>query len=458
MKYDRNLCDRLPSILAFALGFVPLVVWFVYQTHLYAGQVKLGVPPDELHHYNLALFYKETPGIFLTASEKTYPYGPVDYHPYLYHLLIGKLLLLNPLSVREDLILRHVSILCSVGTLCALWALLEELKVRSVGKVVAIAAITNITMFVFVSSAISYDGFVNLLAVLLQLYFIRALRDPTWTNALMCSICLLAGSLAKVTFLPFYLIVALTIAIFYRPFFGAVKSVWHQKLRSKDIMLALVAGILLVGNIHLYGGNYLKFRAIIPAFEQVVGEEVATTAYAQARRDKYLIQTKDSRADMSLGEFVPKYFESALWSIYGIMGHKSFYREQVEMDRFYLTALPTVIGSVVFLILLMLGREQSPHDVKRALLIVTLFGSLYIAVVCLDNFKSFQLVRVFGYGLQGRYLFPVLSNILVVCAFFSFYRMKSWKFALPLAVVIAGVFLKQGPWSIAERLKQIGFF
>jgi hypothetical protein len=458
MKNDSTPSGPAPNILAFAIVFLPLLVWFVYQAHFYATHIRIGLPPDELHHYNLALFYKEAPGIFLTASEKTYPYGPVDYHPYLYHLLVGKLLLLNFLQLPESLLLRHVSILCSIGTLCALWVLLSELQVTWLAKLVAMTAITNVTMFVYISSAISYDGFINLLSVVLQLSFIRALREPTWTRVIICSICLLAGSLSKITFLPFYPILAVIAAICYRPSCSALRTIWSRKLGLKEMLLVCLAGLLLLGNLHLYGGNYLKFGTVMPNLDQVVGEEIAHSVYAQARRDKALAESRESRADMSLSEFLPKYFNRALQGIFGIMGHGSFDRQPIEMWRFYLTGIPALVGGVVFLMLLVFGRESSPKEVKRALLIVSLFSTLYITFVALYNFKSFQAVRLFGYALQGRYLFPVLCSFLAACAFFSFYRIRSLKVSLPLAAVIVVVYLKQGLWSFVERLQQIGLF
>jgi hypothetical protein len=161
---------------------------------------------------------------------------------------------------------------------------------------------------------------------------------------------------------------------------------------------------------------------------------------------------------MNLSEFLPKYFESALLGIYGIMGHKNFYREELEMRRFYTTAVPAAVGGSMFLLLLLIGRERTPAEVRRALLIVFLFSLLYISVVALDNFNSFQLVRLFGYGLQGRYLFPVLSSFVAVCAFCSFYRIRGLQFSLPLAIIIAAVYLDQSLWCMVERLQQVGFF
>jgi hypothetical protein len=458
MKTDSNIRESWSSILIFTFAFLPLVLWFVYQAHFYATHVRIGLPPDEPHHYHLALFYKETPGIFLTASEETYRYGPVEYHPYLYHLIVGKLLLLNFLEIPESLLLRYVSILCSVGTLFALWALLGELRVALTGKLVAIAAITNITMFVYISSAISYDSFINLLSVMLQLYYIKALREPTWRSALICVICFLAGSLAKLTFLPFLPIMAIISVFCYQAFFSAAKTIWSQRFEFKEALLGLIAAVLLVGNVHLYAGNYLKFGTITPTLDQIVGKEVAAATYLQAARDQVLAKTRATRPDMTLSEFLPKFFESALKSLYGIMGHGSFHREGGEMRGFYLTALPAAIGGAAFFILLLFGRESSPKEVKRAVLIATLFSALYIVFVALYNFKSFQALRLFGYALQGRYLFPVLCSFLSVCAFFGFYRVRDLRFSLPVAAIIVAVFFKQGLFSIVERLQKIGFF
>src|SRR5262249_46295703 len=104
------------------------------------------------------------------------------------------------------ILFRLASVVSSALWFLATLALAQSLKLSLGMMAFASVVFANLPMLQFLGGSVSYDNFVNLLSVLLVIEFIRFSSKPTAQSAALQGLYLGIGSLAKLTFLPWYLI------------------------------------------------------------------------------------------------------------------------------------------------------------------------------------------------------------------------------------------------------------
>lgn len=404
-----------------------LFLWFVTQATYFALNLKVGVPPDELFHTYVSSFYKEAPGFTVEDSEKTYPYGSMTTFPYLYHLAMGKLSWLNVFPIDDEIFLRFFSVFFAVSTLYFALLIMRELNLDPTVKILCLAVITNIPMFIFVSSAVTYDTITNLISCLLLLNLIKYIKYKRRQNFLYIVLYLLVGSITKVTFLPFYLIFTLILVFTFKSCFLEVwKKMWFPTTFGDKALIFIIL-IFFVLNVDLYGKNLIKHGRLIPNFDSTVDKEKAYINYAQYRRDQDLLKTASERELWGIGKFTRHYVGRIGTSVLGILAHQSYQRADREIKLYQKATIPFLIGAALFMWHLVINIKVF-KNVKLEYLAFISVGVLYFIILFVDNYLAYRTMRLFGYSLQGRYLFPVVLPLVVLFSSISLYpKNKIWR-------------------------------
>jgi hypothetical protein len=189
-----------------------LLVYFGFRLLFFAATISPYVPPDEVTHYGLCRIFSEV-SFLPENSDKTYAYGLVTNIPYLYYWIMGRLLTLNFFGISDLLFLRLLNIPLAFATIFFIWRMLRLLTDDRLTQVILIVAMTNTLMFSFLSASVSYDNLTNLLAAMAVYCLLVFFRTRSGDYLAASSICQLAGSLTKVTFLPLVLVMNILLLI-----------------------------------------------------------------------------------------------------------------------------------------------------------------------------------------------------------------------------------------------------
>ena len=438
-------------------------------------RVSPGIPPDEMHHINVAGFYAEASGITIQESERTYAYGSLNTTPYLYHLALGKALHLNIFGLEPWRFMRLINVLISLCAFLSVWLLVREVTTDPFARILTLVIVANIPMLNLMSGVVSYDNAVFLLAALFQLALVRFIKSATLVNLLAALLCVLLGALTKLTMLPFFVPLAIVVLARWRAIFELLRSkspeIWS--LQAKLLFAATL--ITTSACAMLYLGNEIRFGWLHPPASVVLGDEIVYKYYAQHRRDVDFIATAAERPLLSIPDFIPEFFTRAVDTSLGILGHASVSRPPGFIVAYERCLLPALLGFLTPLALALYKHRASVRiattvfiTTNATLLASKLFARwifpitvaivsalsflcerqrksavffpliflaanfiFYAAVVMLDNYYSTYInSRILGQAIQGRYLLPVLPNLACIISILSF----SW---LPRSSVLA---------------------
>jgi hypothetical protein len=243
------------------------------------------VPPDEVTHFGACTVFSKA---FLLPenSPGSYQFGLVTNIPWLYYWIMGKLLHLNFFGMSDLVFLRLLNIPIAFATVYFVRRLVRLLTEDRLTELLVVVAMTNTLMFSFLSATVSYDNLTNLLAAM-AIYYLFAFFQERAGNLLALSLlCILAGCLTKITFLPLAVILAVLFVLREIRQIPTLPAACKEYLKLPGRRgTVLLAGILvgLVLNIHLYGGNYVNFGTINPGVETVLPLEKAMQHRLTAR-------------------------------------------------------------------------------------------------------------------------------------------------------------------------------
>lgn len=425
-----------------------IIGWFIYQAYSISLHIRIGLPPDELHHTHLCNFYKEARWFSPQESASTYPYGPISIYPYLYHLVMGKLLWLNFFWSHDDYMLRFLNVLLSICTVTLSYSLFREVTESVCARLLALVILTSIPMFVFISGSVSYDNLTYLLTTLSILYAVRFLKQKKLIFFLSSLLYLLLGSLTKVVFLPLYPIFFILFLILSRrilpEFFTSLRAPFS--IRDKFLLLAVV--IAIIANVRLYGGNYLTYGSIFPSPEVAMGAEKAYHYFPQAKRDEDYRLAAYQKPMMSPLEFIPKYFGQVARTTFGIMAHKSHYRSEADMNQLLKGCIPFLVGLVCLVVVGVRNFNKALPPMRDALLFSLSISLIYTLITMIDNYNGYTIFRAFGMGLQGRYLFSVLPGMAIAFSVISLFWLPK-RLRLIIAVGLGWFFVEHGMMQLS---------
>lgn len=409
-EVDIPISKNLFLIIIFAI-----FSWYIFQLFFFAVKIGPGISPDEVYHLGVSKLYSDFSVFFIADTPNTYQYGPISTAPYLYHLLMGKLLLFNFFNLTPLLFLRLINILISIFSVYVTLLFVKEFTKNVWIQIIVILVQTNILMFVFISSMISYDTLINLVSVLSFLFLIRFLKSYSRTYLLLLFITMAIGPLIKITYAPLVLIQILILLVHFKELLLNREKFLTKRISKIEICLLIFCLFFIILNFKLYGGNILNYHQILPTADKVFGHSIAYKYYDQYVRD-YNFQTSVTlRQLMPFSNFLIKYLFRTQETIFGIMGHINMRRDQSDM-LIYLVLL--ALGLIV---ILLNRRSVFTNSLQNILL----FSSVaYISIIFYVNYSAYIQYKIFGLALQGRYNFPVLVLIIVYIAYNSLFRLN----------------------------------
>lgn len=394
-------------------AIVAICGWYLVQTIFFATHIEYGIPPDERFHVTYAELYSQKIGFPLQNTPTTLWLGPISTQPYFYHFTMGMLLRIKHLFFVADsqwsdvLFLRFVSIFTGILLLFLSYKFCVKLTENKSIALLLLFIESNLLMWIFLNSVVSYDNFVNLFSLLLSYQFLKFYnrRGSLPSKGIkLFFLVLLVGCLTKISFLPVAFFFFMSLLFLYRK---RIKDVIKAVINVKDVVDALLVIFLVlfgVLNIKLWGGNILKYYAINPACEKVLSKEECLKWPIYARNEK-LLQTLSQRTlEMNLGKYAIFWAGRMISKITGIMAHKSY----------TLPIYALVIYAFVFFILFSYSLFYLPYLMRTLprigpFILLTVF---YFVVIFVKNYLTYLKLRFPLVALQGRYLFPVFPCFL----------------------------------------------
>lgn len=408
LQYKTQLFQQTTSLiiskkLFFALKLI-VFSWFLFQMLYFAFNIKKGVSPDENYHIEVSKFYAK-PNVFqLENTDATIRYGSLTTEPHFYYIVMGKLLLLKPSSIIDYHYLRLMNIVLSLFSLYLTFLLSKEITSNKLIQISILIAQSNVLMFVFLSSMVSYDNMINLLAVASFIFIFRFIRNPNLTYLLLLFSTMAVGALTKVTYLPLILLELVVLLFYTKKVLKHRMQFLKEMLMTKNITIFIFFLFFLGAVIFLYGGNLIKYNNIRPGAELVIGTEKALHGYGIYMRNSELLSTAHTRELMPLTEYVPMYFTRTMETIFSVVGHLSFPRGVSEL-KFYFILLILTVSITIYHFKKIINNQN---------MIIMLFLIIsYVFIVFYVNYSSYSQMRMFGVALQGRYNFPIISLISV---------------------------------------------
>jgi hypothetical protein len=249
-----------------------LLVFFGVRLFYFAINISPYVPPDEVTQFGVCKIFSKS---FLLPfnSPESYQYGLVTNIPWLYYWVMGKLLILNLFGASDLIFLRILNIPLSFITVYYVWRLLRLLTDDRLTQILLIVAMTNTLMFSFLSASVSYDNLTNLLSAMTIYYLFAFFKEGSGNVMALFILLLLAGCLAKITFLPLALMLIILFVVREIRHIKKFTSALKEYLKSSGILkLAVLTGIFagILLNLQLYGGNYFHYGTINPNMENVL--------------------------------------------------------------------------------------------------------------------------------------------------------------------------------------------
>lgn len=450
--------ESIPSELQlkWIVGF--LLLYFALRLVFYAVTISDFVPPDEVTHMGLCRIFSQVL-LLPENSPETYRYGLVTNVPWLYYWVMGKLLLLNLFGMSDLLFLRLINIPLAFGTVYFVWRTLRLLTIDPLPQILLIVAMTNTSMFTFLSASVSYDNLTNLLAAM-SVYYLMSFFQNRSPHLLAGSLlCQLAGCMTKSSFLPLVLVLNLLLVVHefrnIRAFGPAMTAYLHDRSR-RSIALLLAISFFMLLNLHLYGGNLLGYKKIAPEMSAVLSPEIAMQ-YRISARDTIFTLFKEQSISYDQALLMASYIEhpgdqgavvylvrnylqylysganlmgpfsyivpwgkQMLSSVFGISGHLAMFNEW-----------PTILPVVILMLLTALAVLIRCRPKRDGLLpsFLGIISALYgIFLMYGVNYRIYVYFASFPIALQGRYIFPVIGPLYVFSCFYLL-RLFNGKYA-----------------------------
>lgn len=444
-----------------------LFAYFGLRLIYFAVSISPHVPPDEVTHFGVSTIFS-TALLLPDNSPESFQYGLVTNIPWLYYWIMGKLLHLNFFGVPDLLFLRILNIPFAFATVCFVRRIATLFTDDALVRLLVVVAMTNTLMFSFVSASVSYDNLTNLLAAMSFYYLTAFFKNRSAGCLAMSIISVLTGCLTKFTFLPFVPLFLLLFIIREVRNFGsfAPKAGALFKMQGKAglvMLVAILVGLLL--NIQLYGGNYLKYKAISPSVEAVLPLEKAMQ-YRLFARGKIFEQFRHGQISLDQAHEMASHIShpgdrqdtltlidnyayrqqagfkplgplpyTAIWTLqmlstsFGIKAH-------LGMPNHGLSFIPLAV-LILFVIAAFVVRWR-PWDMAwlptSLLAVAVCYAAIILAGINYPNYlDSTDIVMT----VAGRYVFPIMGPVYAVSCLYLLRLFKGDKMRLGLAVFAA---------------------
>lgn len=423
-KIEKKL--RNPKVERLVLAII--IGYFVLRGLEFTFTILPFIGPDERYHIDLATLFSQKWGMVQVRDLGDVGFIlPPKYIPYLYHLLSGNLLKLNFFEMPNYQFLRLVSLATSTITVVVSYKAFKNVFKNTILSLFAIAILTNIPFFSFISAAVSYDSLTNLLAAIAIYFFILILDKAELDKILTTLIVLFLGTLTKLTFVPLALLLLIPTALNIRGNLSSLKKHFFE-IDTKRMALVIVLVLVTIFNIKLYVGNIAMFGRPEPKCQQVMSPERCSTT----KREEMFFKPENISQDSSRVGIV---YYSAYWfmrvsaSVMHHGGHKYLWLPP-QIITFFVTAFAT-------LSILTVTRFKRMNKLEKYFLVIS---SLYILSLIFYVYAFRYLPAGFMYkAINGRYLFPIIIPLIVL--FVNTMRKYLGKYFVQIAIATVLLFV-----------------
>jgi hypothetical protein len=418
----------------FTIFLFIIFLWFAFQMLYFATTIKIGISPDEIEHIQRCRLFSPPGAFFLKNTLQSFPYGSLSTEPYFYHFLLGKMLLLNIFHIPEYLFLRILNICLSLFSLYFTLLLVKEITDNKWIQLTVLIVQSNILMFVFISSMVSYDNLINFLAVCSFLFLFRFIRNFSLYYLLLIFLTIFIGTLTKKTFAPLAVIEIIILLFYIKFILKRAKILFKSFYLSKNIITCCFLVIFIILNIILYGTNLYKYHQIVPSVDLVIGYDNAYKYRLEFARDIDFLASAPSRRIVPFDNFVTSYITRTEETVFGIMGHLSLRRDSSGLS-FY------KIFVVFSIILAIFNYKKIYKDSRQKILLFISF--FYLLVIFCVNYSTYIHLKIFGLTLQGRYNFPILSLVIIFLVYNLLSNIND-RIKIPLILLLTSCFIFNG--------------
>jgi hypothetical protein len=456
-------------------GLLGLIfLYFLFKLLFFAVSIAYELPPDEMTHIGRAQVFAQAVWVPDDGPE-SWEFGLIEGKPFLYNVLMGKVLqLFGWLPVGDVLLLRLAN--CVLGLLTVLYGLrwIRLLTPNRIVHLLFLAVITNILMFTGISAAVSYDNLANLLAAMACFYLFAFFRDRSPESLTKTLITLCAGVFTKTTFLPFAFIVVVVLAVRERRAlwgsWGALRESLQasESVRRRRLALYGLTFALGLGAAGFYGINFLTYGHLTPREHQILTLDQAmqyrifarnyivsqfkkgALTYEQAMEMTRWIPEpgNQNRArnllrvgrdpDRLLASLMGPGQYATLWVKWMLSDGLGYHGHRV-MRKWWRELLPLYMMMWVWVILFI--RKWQPGDGGggwTAAAVITGFYGLVLEWAV--NYRIYLRSGMMDYALQGRYLFPVLVPLVGLFVYYLIAYLPRRSQVL-VAVLVAAYFV-----------------
>jgi hypothetical protein len=382
-------------------------IYFFVVTVFFALRIKLGVAPDEHHHYDLIRYYANNSlDPFLDKQNSDFALGSINSSvSYLYHYLMSYAFRLSDLINIDTVFgVRFVNILLGIGTLISLNYIGAALKLAKRTRIAILILIANIPMFMFLSASINYDNLVIFMTVLAVAITLGLQKKFTVQKMTALIAIILLGPVVKKAFL------AISAALFvYAAYLiymnrSQIRKQTESLYKKEKIKLALLGIVLLVSlsaPLIKYGTNMVHYGTLEPKCTAVLSDEQCLNYPIYARTKNYNSHPVTINP-MSKDKYVVSWLDLMVERTYGLFGHKTFQSS---------AAVLTLVVMMAYVLIILFFRKVSIKSLKSTIIPALFF--FYMAALIYTNHKSYVRRGNIGLAVQGRYAFPVLLPFII---------------------------------------------
>lgn len=400
------------------IAFVILLVVFSSYCLFLALNLKPGLIPDEPAHFVFSKHFSTTLGIPPDTFE-TYSLGwYIEQNPFLYYWINGRIInLINfiyPKATDFELLisLRLFSVIYAMGIVVFCLLLSKEVIQHKWWQLLPIFLLTNTLMFVFISAGVTYDNLANLFCMAGIYFLVRVLKNKHFQrNSLGWMISISLGTLVKYTILPLALAMSLSWLVYL---IRCRRKIFPIMIKGvKTITLSIIFVSLLIGNFLIYGINLIQYQSLTPPCREILLEtQCDLSVYNQRHEEMALDKKLTIPESVSQGYPTPLRYIFVDWPYhlllrsFGLSGHKAYFPYHLISYYQILFYWMAILGlfSLIF--------WGSPSFIGLNLIGITAFYALILL------FKDYNSELVYGFrqvAVQGRYFFPVIGPMYVLC-------------------------------------------
>lgn len=428
----KNIKSSIKTNRVYYFGIVFMLAFFILKTIELALSIQPGIAPDEPEHMKIVLLYSKF-ALFIQEFPEMYVFGPITYTPYLYYLLMGKMIHTNFMGIDELIFIRFVNIIFSILTVIFSLKLAGLVTNSRLVKLLTVIIITNIPMFTFLSGMVNYDNLANLFAVISTYFLVHYYKYNTKTGFLGFIIFTSLGLITKITIIPLAVISTLIIVVITVsriPSRERLKQNYVSQLKKPkpfDAILVLITIFTSILVINLYGKNIIRYRAITPDCYQV-------TTYENCQLNPAIRGAEELSPPETLIDpyhYIPVWASHMYDGTFGIFGQQKLFKSPILLIPYKLIISIALIGFIRII-----SFKNKP------LVILSVISLFYILVLMYyQNYESYRISGMTFFAVHGRYLFPVLAPLAILIAYSLINLFKNFYLQIIITVLVATVFI-----------------